>query len=95
MLLSLRRLIAVVVCGCGVLLAPVAVAHADTPSRSPAATASGSHGASATPTATGDGVDDTVEDTPDMVLDNTSTIVALGAAGALALLAGVVVLVRR
>jgi hypothetical protein len=95
MLLSLRRLIAVVVFGCGVLLAPVAVAHAETTSPSPTATASGTHSASASPAATGDGVDDTVEDTPDMVLDNTSTIVALGAAGALALLAGVVVLVRR
>jgi hypothetical protein len=95
MLLSLRRLIAVVVFGCGVLLAPVAAARADTPSPSPSATASASPGASASPSATGDGSDDTVADTPDMVLDNTSTIVALGAAGALALLAGVIVLVRR
>lgn len=66
-----------------VLLGPAVTARADTPTPTPTP-------ASPTASATAD-----PDDLPDVPLDETRTILVLAGAGVLALLAGVVVFVRR
>lgn len=86
-----RRTLALVAVLAAVVLGPVSLAHAETttPTPTPAAT-------SATPTATAaPGGDGELDDAPDVPLDETRTILMLAGAGALALLAGIVVFVRR
>lgn len=82
-----RRLVALVAVAAVLLLSPLGSARAETTSPAPPATAS----ATVTPTAE---PDDTV-DTPDVPLDDTRTTLVLVGAGVLALLAGLVVFLRR
>lgn len=84
-----RRLLAQVAVAAALLISPAASAVAETVAPSPGATAS------ATPSRPAEPDDKQTEDTPDAELDDTRTILALVGAGALALLAGVVVFVRR
>ncbi len=79
-----RRTLALVGVLAAVLLGPVNLAHAETTTPTP------------TPSATSTtGADEEPDDAPDVPLDETRTILMLVGAGALALLAGVVVFVRR
>lgn len=85
-----RALLAVLVTGAVLLLAPPGLARAESPSptSSPAATATASPGAEA-------GDDSEPEDSPDVAPDNTRTVIALAGAGVLALIAASVVFLRR
>ena len=83
-----RRTLAVVGVFAALLLGPVGVARADTASPSPTPT-SGPTAAATAP------AEDNPDDAPDVPLDETRTILMLAGAGALALLAGIVVFIRR
>lgn len=88
----IRKLLAVLALSAALLFSPLAVAHADTPSPSPTSSAT----SSATPSASEDSGDDAdMVDAPDVQLDQTRTVVLLAGAGALALAAALVVLIRR
>ena len=81
-----RRTLALVGLLAAILLGPVSLAHAETATPTP----------TPTPTATSTaGAGEETDDAPDVPLDETRTILMLAGAGALALLAGVVVFVRR
>lgn len=77
-----RRTLALVGVLVALLLGPLAAAHAETASPTPTPSPTASGGAEP-------------GDAPDVPLDETRTILMLAGAGALALLAGVVVFVRR
>ena len=83
-----RRTLALVGVFVALLLGAVGVAQAETASPSPTPTS----GPTAAATAPADGEPD---DAPDVPLDETRTILMLAGAGALALVAGIVVFVRR
>lgn len=83
-----RRTLALVGVIAALLLGPVGLARAETVSPSP--TPTGAPTAAATAPAS-----DEPDDAPDVPLDETRTILMLAGAGALALLAGIVVFVRR
>ena len=79
-----RRTLALVGLLAAILLGPVSLAHAETATPTPTPTATSTAGAG-----------EELDDAPDVPLDETRTILMLAGAGALALLAGVVVFVRR
>ena len=108
MIVAVRRalagLLVGLVAGLGVQSVVTTVAYAESPSPTtgstatadPSSTASAdpSSTASADPSAGVDG-DTSVADTPDEAPDNSATLIALGGAAALALLAALVVFIRR
>lgn len=94
MYVRLRRLIALIALAGALFLGPAGIARAETmsPSASPSA---GTSSANASPASTTDDSDGQIVETPDMVFDTTSTYLVLGGAAALALVAGLVVFLRR
>lgn len=100
MIVAVRRalagLLVGLVAGLGVQSVVTTVASAESPSPTTGgtATADPSSTASADPSSGVDG-DTSVADTPDEAPDNSATLIALGGAAALALLAALVVFIRR
>ena len=89
----LRRVLALGVLLAALAVFPSAVALADT---TPPAPPTSSVPATPAPTATaGSSSEDEDADLPDVPLDDTRTVLALVGAGALAVVAGVVVFLRR
>lgn len=102
--LAVRRAVAGVVFGVALFFgAGGAGAQAETPSPTPASTATGSatpttSTASATASATPSAIDASeagINDTPDVVPDNSRSVLAIVAAGVLALAAALVVFLKR
>lgn len=100
MMVAVRRAVAGLALGLAVGFgAGTAPAHAASPSPTAGATATASGkataSASASPISEVTPDDGTVDNSPDVAPDNTNQVIALGAAGALALVAAVVVFARR
>ncbi|MGB4916548.1 MAG: hypothetical protein WBO89_02430 [Propionicimonas sp.] len=89
--LWLRRLLAGTAVGMAVALGPLTVAQAETVSPSPVASAT----VSATPSSSPTSAADDVADSPDVALDDTRTALVIAGAGLVALIAAIIVFVRR
>lgn len=95
MIVAVRRALAGLALGLVVGFgAETTFAYAASPSPTASATGKASATTSASPISEVNG-DTSVDDSPDVAPDNTNQVIALGAAGALALVAALVVFARR